>query len=102
MANSSTPLDLITASQSGKEVTANALFDAASNAMLFGRRASTTTGLTWGYYGGMLMVDGALTNINNGTRSLTGRFRLTKPPACTSIVGLTHITMLVLLCYVHT
>lgn len=71
MANSTTNLDTISASQSGKEVTANAVFDAASPATLFGRRASTTTALTWGYYGGYVMVDGALTSISNGTVSLT-------------------------------
>lgn len=65
-------LDTITSSQSGKETTANAMFDAASPSMLFGRRASTTTALTWGYYGGYMRVDGVLTAIANGTVSLTG------------------------------
>lgn len=70
MADSSSNLDLITASQAGKEVTANDLFDAASPAMLFGRRASTSAGLTWGFYGGDMLVDGALTAISNGTITL--------------------------------
>lgn len=71
MANSTTNLDTITASQSGKEVTANALFDAGSTATIFGRRASTSSGLTWGFYGGRILVDGVLTTINNGTISLS-------------------------------
>lgn len=71
MANSSTNLDLISASQSGKESTANALFDAASPTTLFGRRASTSSNLTWGYYGGTFMVDGVNTSIANGTLALT-------------------------------
>lgn len=51
MSDSTQHLDTISASQSGKEVTANAVFDACSPAAAFGRRASTTTGLTWGGYG---------------------------------------------------
>jgi len=72
MANSTTNLDLISASQASKEVTANALADAGSPATLFGRRATTTTGLTWGHYGGVLNVAGTPTEIANGTVSLTG------------------------------
>ena len=71
MADSTTNLDTISSSQSGKEVTANAFFDAASPAALFGRRALSSSGLTWGYYGGDLLVDGAVTSIANGTVALT-------------------------------
>lgn len=71
MANSTTNLDLIVQSQASKEVTANAFFDAASPASLFGRRQSTSSGLTWGFFGGRMLVDGALTTINNGTVTLT-------------------------------
>jgi len=66
MSNSTTLLDTIATNQASKEVTANALFDAASVASLWGRRASTTTGLTWGYYGGWYNGQ-----ISNGTVSLT-------------------------------
>lgn len=71
MANSTTNLDTITVGQASKEVTANELFDAGSPATLFGRRASTSVGLTWGYYGGEIVLDGVLTAIVNGTRLLT-------------------------------
>lgn len=71
MARSTTNLDTLSSSQAQKEVTANALFDAGSPATLFGRRASTTSGLTWGYYGGILTVDGVLTSISNGTVALS-------------------------------
>lgn len=71
MANSTTTLDTISTSQAQKEVTANAMLDAASPATLFGRRASTTSALTWGYYGGTILLDGVLTQIGNGTVSLT-------------------------------
>lgn len=70
MANSSTNIDLIATSQAQKEVTANAYFDAASPAALFGRRASQCSGLTWGYYGGAMVVDGALTAIANAQITL--------------------------------
>lgn len=71
MADSTTNLDTLSASQAQKEVTANAFFDAASPATLFGRRASTTTALTWGYYGGVLLNGTTRTKIANGTVALT-------------------------------
>ena len=71
MSNSTPAYDAIVSSQAGKEVTANAYFDAASPATTFGRRASTCSGLTWGYYGGTISVDGVLTQITNGTLALT-------------------------------
>jgi len=71
MSSSATLLDLLSQSQAGKEVTANALFDAASPALLFGRRASSSAGLTWGYYGGAMVVDGVLTAVANGTINLS-------------------------------
>jgi hypothetical protein len=71
MSNSATHLDLIQTNQAQKEITANCLFDAASPAMLYGRRATTTSGLTWGYFGGCAMVAGEPTAIANGTLALT-------------------------------
>lgn len=72
MADQTTNLDLISINQSQKEVTANALFDAASPATIYGRRASTTAGLTFGYYGGrVLLSGGSAAQIANGTVLLT-------------------------------
>jgi hypothetical protein len=71
MSNSTTNLDLLASGQAQKEVTANSLFDAVSPAMLFGRRASTTAALTWGYYGGAVLVSGMPTQIANGTVALS-------------------------------
>lgn len=73
MAGSTSNLDLIATAQAQKEVTANSLFDAASPATLFGRRASTCAALTWGYYGGAMLVAGTsdgLVQIANGTVEL--------------------------------
>ncbi len=71
MSNSTPTFDPILTAQASKEVTANAYFDAASPATLYGRRQSTSSGLTWGYYGGNVLVNGALTQIANGTLTLT-------------------------------
>lgn len=72
MSNSTTLLDLIATNQASKEVTANSMFDATSPATLWGRRASTTNGLTWGYYGGNYVDSSATIHaIANGTVSLT-------------------------------
>lgn len=72
MANSTSNIDAISVSQASKEVTANAFFDAASQAATYGRRASTSSGLTWGYYGGnVVKSDGLTDQIANGTLTLT-------------------------------
>jgi hypothetical protein len=72
MADSTTILDTIQQSQAQKEVTANALYDAMSPGALYGRRASTTSGLTWGYYGGTFQASPtARVLIANGTVALT-------------------------------
>lgn len=67
MADQSSVLNQITANQSGKEVTANGLFDAASPASIWGRHDTATSGLTWGYYGGYFNGNA----IANGTVTLT-------------------------------
>lgn len=61
----------ISSSQAQKEVTANEAFIALGPAGLFGRKYTTTTGLTWGYYGGIILLDGVLTTISDGTVALT-------------------------------
>lgn len=72
MSDSASNLDLISSSQAGKEVSANSLFDAMSANAIFGRRASTTSALTWGFYGGQFQkADLTLTAIANGTIALT-------------------------------
>lgn len=65
--DSTNQLAQIETGQAQKEATANELFAAASPAMLFAMNATTTIGLTWGYYGGRF--NSAL--ISNGTVSLT-------------------------------
>jgi hypothetical protein len=73
MSDSTTRLDTISASQASKEVTANDLFDAMSPPTLYGRRASTTAGLEWGFYGGpVIAASGGYATIVNSTVTLTG------------------------------
>ena len=71
MADSTPNFDALTVGQYSKELTVNALVDAASPALIFGRRQSTCSGLTWGYYGGTIAVDGTRAQIANGTLALT-------------------------------
>jgi len=52
MADLSNPLTQVQTSQAQKEVTVNNLVDALSPAAIFGQNDLTTSGLTWGYYGG--------------------------------------------------
>lgn len=65
-------LDYITATQSSKEVTANALFDAAAPSTAFGRRAAGCVALTWAYYGADISAAGStvVTSVANGSVTL--------------------------------
>jgi hypothetical protein len=71
MSDSTSHLDLLAVGQSQKEVSANTLFDAASPSMVFGRRSSSTALLTWGYYGGAIVISGGVTIIPNATLALS-------------------------------
>jgi len=70
MADSTTTLDQLSTSSANNELRVNETFDAASPGTIFARRASTTSGLTWGYYGGRLggtaVANGTVT-LSNGT-----------------------------------
>src|SRR5688572_30787658 len=71
MADSTTNLQLIAQGQAQKEETANELFNAMSPAALGGRDRYTSSGLTWGYYGGnFLNGSGAIVSIANDTITL--------------------------------
>lgn len=71
MADSTTNLDTIVQGSGSQDIQANALYDAASPATLYARRSSSTSGTTWGYYGGKVRLAGVLTTISNGTLALT-------------------------------
>ena len=67
-----TTLYQIAEGQAQPATAANENFAAVAPAGLFGKKATTTTGLTFGYFGGIWPVDGVLTAISDGTVSLTG------------------------------
>jgi len=71
MADSVNTIDQISPGMAQKEVVVNANFDAASPALGYGRRASTTEALTWGYHEATLDVAGVPTKIAAGTIALT-------------------------------
>jgi hypothetical protein len=52
MSDSTNPINQLAVGQANLPTRINELFDAASPSTIYGRRASTSTGLTWGYYGG--------------------------------------------------
>jgi len=57
--------------QGSPAAAANENFLAVQPAGLFGKKAATTSGLVFGYYGGILPIDGVLTAIPDGTVSLS-------------------------------
>lgn len=70
--DSTTLIDGIVQGSGSQDLQANSVFDALSPAMLYGRRASTCSGLVWGYYGGnVTKSDGTQTTISNGTLTLS-------------------------------
>ena len=66
-----TTLTQITSTQGAKEATANDNFSALSPGAMYGRRPAAHTGLTWGYYGGVIWANGAWRTVANGTIACT-------------------------------
>lgn len=77
--------------QSQKETTANQNFAAVSAAAAFAKRVAATTGLTWGYFGGQIIVDGVLTTIADGaialTASVTNYIEVTRAGVIAAVTG---------------
>lgn len=71
MSDSTSQFDALATASANLPTRINELFDSVSPASLGGRRASTTTGLTWGFYGGDVLVNGVPTTVANGTVTLT-------------------------------
>jgi hypothetical protein len=69
MADSATPFGAVTASASAAAFL-NSQLNALSPQALYGLNPDTTTGLTWGYYGGDMLLSGVPTAIAAGTRQL--------------------------------
>ena len=67
MSDSTQHLNTVATTSSQKEVLFNELVDALSPSATYGRNARTTSGLTWGYYGGRYLGN----SVANGTKTLT-------------------------------
>lgn len=70
MSDYSSPFGSIAVGQGDQVTKANALFDAASPAAMYGRNNATCTGLTWGYHGGKISINGVITYVASGTVTL--------------------------------
>lgn len=68
MSDSTNNLPQIVTGQTNIPTRLNELFDAASPAILYGRDANTSTGLTWGFIGGRFSG----VTVANGTLALAG------------------------------
>ena len=66
-----TTLQQLSPAQASPEVPVNENTEALTPAALGARKATTTSGLTWGYYGGEILVNGTPTAIADGTVTLT-------------------------------
>lgn len=71
MADSATPFGSVAVGQGDQVTKANALFDALSPVALYGYKYATTSGLSLGYHGGKITVNGVVTTIADGTVALT-------------------------------
>lgn len=72
MSDSTTNLDTLPAGGVGQETRVNDLADALSPSAVFGRRAFSTSALTWGFYGTpRYYINGTATAKANGTVALT-------------------------------
>lgn len=66
-----TGMDGLVAGQNYPHITVNEALDALSQGATFGRRGSSSNGLTWGYYGGnVVLLDGAVATLPHGTVTL--------------------------------
>jgi hypothetical protein len=71
MSDSTTPFGTVSTSQGNQTAKANGLWDAVCPVAIYGLKYATTSGLTLGYHGGKISVNGVVTTIADGTLSLT-------------------------------
>lgn len=63
MSDSATPFGTVSNSQTNQTAKANSLFDAVFSTAVYALRAATTTGLTLGWHGGKIFINGVVTPI---------------------------------------
>lgn len=71
MSDSATPFGTVSTSQGNQTTKANALFDASSPVAIYAKKYADTSGLTIGYHGGKISVNGVVTVIADGTVALS-------------------------------
>jgi len=71
MSDSSTPFGTVSTGAGNQTSKANALFNACSTASIYAKKDATTTGLTLGYHGGKISINGVVTVIADGTIAMT-------------------------------
>lgn len=71
MSDSTTPFGTISIGQGDQVTKANSLFDALCSVAIYGKKYAATSGLTLGYHGGKISVNGVVTVIADGTVTLT-------------------------------
>lgn len=72
MSDSTTPFGTIAIGQGDQATKANALFDASAPVAIYAAKYATTSGLTLGYHGGKISINGVVTTIADGTLVLIG------------------------------
>lgn len=71
MSDSTTPLGTIAIGLGDQSTKANALFDASAPVAIYAKKYATTSGLSLGYHGGKISINGVVTAIADGTLALT-------------------------------
>jgi hypothetical protein len=71
MSDSATPFGTIASAQLNQTTKANSLFDAVCATAIYAMRSAATSGLTLGYHGGKITVNGVVTTIADGTLVLS-------------------------------
>lgn len=70
MSDSATPFGTVNTS-GNQTAKANALFDAVAPVSIYAKKYATTSGLTLGYHGGKISVNGVVTVVSDGTLTLS-------------------------------
>ena len=71
MSDSSTPFGTVSTGSGNQTSKANALFDAVVPVAIYALKYATTSGLSLGYHGGKINVNGVVTTISDSTLALT-------------------------------
>ena len=71
MSDSASPFGTVSVGQGDQVTKANALLDASAPVAIYAKKYASTSGLTLGFHGGKITVNGVVTTIADGTLALT-------------------------------